>query len=224
MRLPRHIRPYGPSALLLEWEPRIDERISRSVHAYAAAIADHPAITECVPGYASLLIMYRPEACSAYTLREYVYGLSVEEGDLETGRQHLIPVLYGGAWGPDLDAVAVATGNSAQEVIDLHAGREYLVYMLGFRPGFAFLGPTDERLRVDRRPSPRDRVPGGAVGLAGQQTGIYPGEGPGGWQLIGRCPLPLLDGGGHPRLRAGDRVRFQSVDEATFFQYQDQHP
>ncbi|NJB84772.1 inhibitor of KinA [Lewinella marina] len=215
MRRPRFIRPYGSAALLLDWEPLIDEGISRSVHAYAAAIAAHPAVVECVPGYASLLVEFRPDRSSAYQLREYIYAARVAPSE-QLSTYHSVPVRYGGSAGPDLEAVAAATGLSAEAVIELHGSRDYLVYLLGFRPGFAFLGPTDERLAVDRRASPRARVPAGAVGLASRQTGIYPGDCPGGWQLIGQCPLPLVDAEGRPRFRAGDRVRFYSIDEAEF--------
>lgn len=220
MRRPRHIRPYGPSALLLEWEARIDAAISRSVHAYAAAVARHPAVTECVPGYASLLVDFLADRTTAYALREYIYAITVSDPVRERADVHLLPVLYGGDAGADLEAVAGQVGLSPEAVIRLHTDREYLVFLLGYQPGFAFLGPTDEGLRVARRSSPRPRVPAGAVGLAERQTGIYPGGSPGGWQLIGRCPWSLLDASGMPRLRPGDRVRFTPVDERTFAELQ----
>ena len=135
----------------------------------------------------------------------------------ETGRLVTIPVCYGGAFGPDLPFVAKHAGLTEQEVIALHAGRDYRIYMLGFLPGFPYLGGLDERLFTSRLPTPRTAIPAGAVGIGGEQTGIYPIASPGGWQLIGRTPLKLFDpAAGRLPYAAGDRIRFTPITQAEF--------
>jgi inhibitor of KinA len=136
----------------------------------------------------------------------------------DTARELTIPVCYGGAHGPDLEAVARFARCPAAAVIATHASCIYRVYMLGFVPGFAYMGSVDERIAMPRRDTPRLRVPMGSVGIAGRQTGIYPLEAPGGWRLIGRTPLRTFDAGrAAPFLfRAGDHVRFEPVDGAAF--------
>ena len=204
--------PYGASAMLLEWEQRIDPDISASVHAYAAALRSHEQVIECVPAYASLLLNHRSDRTVAYALREFIFGLDPKVASRRPSYLHKLPVCYGGDFGPDLVQVADYSGLSPQEVINCHTAVTYRVYFLGYQPGFGFLGELDARLDIPRRPTPRTRVPAGSVGLAGRQTGIYPMNSPGGWQLIGRCPLPLLQAGADTtRLRAGDRVRFYSI-------------
>lgn len=216
LRLPHHILPYGPGALLINWEQRIAPDISTSVHAYAAALLAHPAVVECIPAYASLLVRFAAAQISAYQLREFIYELRPKTVAPQNVVTHDLPVLYDG---PDLDFVAGKLGLSTSEIISLHTSSVYLVYQLGFQPGFAFLGDTPEALEIERRESPRLKVPAGSVGLAGRQTGIYPMDGPGGWQLIGRCPLPVVRPGTDPtRLRAGDRVGFRSVSAKEFLQ------
>ena len=203
--------------MLLEWEQRIDPDINASVHAYAAALRSHERVIECVPAYASLLITHRGERKVAYALRELIFDLAPEVASRGTSYLHELPVCYGGDFGPDLDEVADHGGLSPQEVINRHTAVTYRVYFLGYQLGFGFLGELDARLEVPRRASPRTRVPAGSVGLAGWQTGIYPTASPGGWQLIGRCPLPLLrDGADITRLRAGDGVRFIPIPATDF--------
>jgi inhibitor of KinA len=129
-----------------------------------------------------------------------------------------IPVCYGGDFGPDLDAVSSHTGLSTEEVVAIHGEPDYLVYMIGFAPGFPYLGGMSERLASPRRESPRAKIPPGSVGIAGSQTGVYPIETPGGWQLIGRTPLRLFrpERDEPSLLRTGDRVRFQAIDRAEY--------
>ncbi len=214
MRSPHYIVSYGSDALLLNWEQRIDPTISTSIHAWAVEIKRHPAVRECVPGYASLLVRFAAPLVSAYDLREFILELKPEKSEQKKTLTHKLPVCYNG---PDLQETAKVLKLSTTELIQLHADQEYLVYQIGFRPGFGFLGQTAPELEVARRATPRARVPAGSVGLAGRQTGVYPTEGPGGWQLIGRCPYPLLRSGDHPSLlRAGDTVRFHPVTEAEF--------
>ena len=208
--MPRRIQDFGPQDLLLEWEQRIDPDINRSVLAYANYLETLDGVRECVPAYASLLVRVTKDR---QAWRETLYDLRLSNPGLPQGKLHRLPVRYGGIFGPDLDEVAAMTGLSVREVVDLHTGQEYLVYLLGFRPGFGFLGQLPAQLNVPRRGTPRPRVPAGSVGLAGRQTGVYPVDSPGGWQLIGHCPLPFLDAQGVSRLSAGDRVRFFLVDD-----------
>jgi inhibitor of KinA len=129
-----------------------------------------------------------------------------------------IPVCYGGDYGPDLDAVSFHTGLSTEEVVAIHGEPDYLVYMIGFAPGFPYLGGMSERLASPRRESPRAKIPPGSVGIAGSQTGVYPIETPGGWQLIGRTPLRLFrpERDEPSLLRTGDRVRFHAIERAEY--------
>lgn len=209
MRRPRHILQYGPAALLLQWEQRIDRAINASVHAYARASEQIPSVLEAVPAYCSLLVTYDRGQIDAYRLREIFFALrpSVQE---TFGKQHRLPVVYGGDFGPDLELVAKSLQLDSEQIIKLHSQEEYWVYQVGYQPGFAFLGETPHQLEVARKAIPRRRLAAGSVGLAGRQTGIYPQEGPGGWQIIGRCPWPMLRAEPAPyvRLQAGDRVQF----------------
>lgn len=215
MRLPRDITSYGPTALLLNWEQQIDQSINESVHIYASAIREIAGVMECIPAYCSLMVTFAPQQINAFTLRERIYDLPLEESrkTIGAGKKviHQVPVVYGGEHGPDLAAVATATGLTTKRVIQLHSKAIYRVYQLGYQPGFGFLGLTDERIAVPRLATPRSRVPAGSIGLAGRQTGIYPHEAPGGWQLIGQTPLTMWDNG------TGRKSRFQAGDEVQFY-------
>jgi len=222
LRQPRTITAYGPTALLLSWEQRIDPAISAGVHAYATALNHHPAVLECIPAYASLLVRYAAPRITAATLKEFIYDLRPPDYSPEERCVHELPVRYDG---PDLKSSAQQLSLSPAALIELHCGPDYQVYQLGFRPGFAFLGDTPAALNIGRRATPRTHVPAGSVGLAGRQTGVYPADSPGGWQLIGRCPVPLLRSGTDPvRLRAGDLVRFLAVGSEEFIHLQNNPP
>lgn len=220
MRRPRQIRPFGPSALLLEWEQTINLEISNGVTAYRRALEGLPVIQECVPGYASLLVVYDPVEISEHGVKEIIFDLSLDSTPSNDAIHHRIPVAYGGIHGPDLIQVAQDKGLNPQKIIDLHCAQRYTVYILGYRPGFAFMGSLPPRLEIGRKKRPRTRVPAGSVGLAGRQTGIYPSDGPGGWQLIGRTPVSLIDSEGQTfaRFAAGDRVSFYPIGTEQFQQ------
>ncbi len=184
-----------------------------------------PEVVEVVPGTTSITIHYDPILVAnrgspvrwvGRSLLRLLADLDEHVGD--EGRVVEVPVCYGGELGPDLDAVAALHGLAADEVVRLHAAGEYRVHMVGFVPGFPYLGGLHPRLHTPRRESPRTSVPRGSVGIGGGQTGIYPVESPGGWQLIGRTPLRLFDAHVEPPalLRAGDVVRFRPVSEAEF--------
>jgi inhibitor of KinA len=188
-----------------------------------------PGFHTTVPAYATLTVFYDPVVVIKSDLpgagcfekiSTYLNNLNLQnkmskpvEGDVVT-----IPVCYGGGFGPDLDEVAGLHQVSTAEVIRLHSAATYKVYMIGFVPGFAYLGGMDERLATPRKATPRKSVLAGAVGIAGQQTGVYPLETPGGWQIIGQTPLKLFDvNRGQPSLlKPGDTVIFKAIDLNEF--------
>ena len=224
----------GEDALLLRLGERIDPALNARVHALAAAIDARrpPWLLDIVPAHAALALCVDVDMIDAGDphLREAPLALAetwlraqafdavaggTAAGELEPA---LIPVRYGGASGPDLESLATAAGLDTGAAIALHAGGEYRVAMLGFAPGFPYLGGLDQRLAAPRRATPRVRVAAGSVGIGGVQTGIYQREGPGGWNIIGRTPLRLFD-----PLRAtpcllvpGQRVRFVAIDDTEF--------
>ena len=170
---------------------------------------------DVVPGIDSVVTRFDAMKTSARDARsaiEEVLGKGI--GPLDIGDELVeIPVMYGGEFGPDLEELSAATGLSPDEIIALHAGREYRVEMVGFTPGFAFIGGLDERLRVPRRKEPRPCVPAGSVGIADARTGLYAMASPGGWTLIGRTPYTLFDAAAEQpfKLAPGMRVRFRPV-------------
>jgi KipI family sensor histidine kinase inhibitor len=176
-----------------------------------------PGFKESIPALSSLTLLYDPMALSRQRLIQEIERVC-ETSDLalDSGRTWRIPVAYGGDFGPDLEDVSRAAGMSEDEAAALHAGETYHVYMLGFLPGFAYLGDVPEKLRLPRRATPRTQVPAGSVAIAAEMTAIYPFESPGGWRLIGRTPFPLWDMAREeePRLRPGDNVRFYPAGAA----------
>ena len=230
------IEPLGDSAILVRLGDHIDSATSDA----ALALADRlgaamvPGIVDIAPAYASVCVRYDIAAFAgtpgSNAPCEHVIawirtnlGSPAKTGDTEpsaaaTVQAIEIPVCYGGAFGADLDAVAEHARLGADEVVARHARAEYRVAMLGFMPGFPYLLGLDPQLHMPRRPEPRTRVPAGSVAIGGAQTGIYPRELPGGWQLIGRTPLRLFDAlRAEPALlRSGSRVRFRAIDAAAF--------
>lgn len=213
-------------ALLLRFGERIDLALNARVHAAVATLQRALPQLECVPAYASVLLRFDPlawrdgDATDPQRRLRSAVEAALAAGGMEPviGREQIIPVCYGGAFGPDLDEVASHCGLTAEAVIARHAAADYRVAMVGFAPGFPYLLGLDPALAMPRRADPRQRVPAGSVAIGGQQTGIYPGQLPGGWQLIGRTPLRLFDvTATRPSLlAAGDRVRFRAIDEAEF--------
>ena len=219
--------PMGDQALIVEFGDRVDPALSAHIAAVAQRLRDsHPiGVFDIVPAYTTLALHYDPAAVGAGTspyeaLAETV-GTWLKTQSVETspaGRVIEIPVCYGGAFGEDLEALARSRGLSADEVIAIHSGSHYYVHMLGFVPGFAYLGGLDARLATPRRDTPRPRVPAGSVAIAGEQTGVYPLDTPGGWQIIGRTPLQLFKPDALPPslLSAGDTVRFVPISAQEF--------
>jgi len=206
----------GDGAVTLTFGSTIDAETGARVLAAAHAIrsASHAAVRDVVAAYTAVTVFYDPlhhgygEMASA--LAELAAGAVGLDADMD-GRRIDIPVRYDG---PDLEDVARATGLTADDVVRLHSGTEYRVHLLGFAPGFAYLGELPPALHLPRRASPRTRVPAGAVAIAGAQTAVYPLATPGGWHLIGSTPTAMWDVRRDPPalLRAGDRVRFTPVD------------
>jgi KipI family sensor histidine kinase inhibitor len=172
------------------------------------------------PAYCSVLVKFDALRWRHEELEEKLRGYlgRLEEVSLPGPRLVEIPVCYGGEYGPDLNEVAKQHGMTPEQVIELHASTTYLVYFLGFVPGFAYLGELPEALVTPRLPAPRKKVPAGSVGIAGNQTGVYPFETPGGWRLLGRTPLAMFrtDREGLSLLSLGDHVRFVSVSREQF--------
>ena len=207
---------------MVEFGSVIDPRVNALVHRMAGAIeeSDIEGVLEMVPTYRSLLIYYDPLQVSLAELQDEISGLAI--GDGETADEHRIveiPTLYGGEHGPDLEFVAENAGMTESEVVATHSGTDYLVYTMGFSPGFPYLGGLDPKLHTPRLQSPRTLIPAGSVGIAETQTGVYPVASPGGWRLIGRSPLRLFDPHASPPtvINAGDRVRFVPLSDAAAY-------
>ena len=210
-------RAAGDQAVLVELGDEIDPDTNARVHSLARAIeeAGVAGLVDLIPAYDSLLVQYDATTVSTADLRAQIVELdSARVESAGGGRVVELPVLYGGEHGPDIEKVAEHAGMAVDDVIGLHSGADYLVYMLGFTPGFPYLGGLDERLATPRVATPRLEIPGGSVGIAESQTGVYPLTSPGGWNIIGRTPLSLFDPTREPPslLAPGDLVRFVPLD------------
>jgi KipI family sensor histidine kinase inhibitor len=210
MTQPRIFR-FGDTALVCEAPAPATLDCQRRIWAAAETARGWPHVLEVVPGMNNLTLVFDPleadsEALAGQLQKAWDAAAKAPLG----GREVEIPVQYGGEFGPDLRDVARHTGLSAQEVVERHSAGEYVVFFLGFQPGFAYMGGLDAALHTPRRASPRVEVPAGSVGIGGEQTGVYPATSPGGWQLIGRTSVPLFDPARTPPtlLQPGDRVRF----------------
>lgn len=217
------LQPFGEAALLVEFgdEPRLD--LNARVHALAALVEASPHVRAVVPGYVSLLVEFDPLIVDAQTIEQWIRERldQTVPSALAVGHARTIPTVYGGEWGPDLEEVAARVGMTPAEVVAAHTTAEQTVYLLGFSPGFPYLGDLPERLGLPRRATPRERVPPGSVAIAERQTGIYTRETPGGWHLLGRTPVQLFDEQHEPPayLQPGDRVRFVAVSAAEWERY-----
>ena len=210
-------RPMGDRSLLVEIGEKISADVNRRVQELMLRLqqANLPGVRELAPSYRSLLVVFDPLTIAPEKLKAAITDVAARPGGSELPQAKLItvPVFYGGDYGPDLEWVAGHLGISTEEVIWLHTETVYRVYMIGFTPGYPYMGELPAALAVPRRSTPRTRVPKGSVGMAQRQTGIYPVESPGGWQIIGWTPIELFD----PKrqipslLEMGDRVKFESV-------------
>ena len=214
--------PEGDSAMLLVFGDRISPEINTKVTAAADSLRERriPGVTDLIPAYCSLLVQYDPLTISCESLRAQLGEILQESrNECEQSRRLIrIPVCYGGEYGPDLEHIAKNAGLTPETVIRIHSSRDYRVYMLGFLPGFCYLGGLDERIHTPRLKTPRLRIPAGSVGIGGSQTGIYPMDSPGGWQLMGRTPVRAYDPNREEPIlfRAGDIIRFVPVDVESY--------
>jgi KipI family sensor histidine kinase inhibitor len=210
----------GDAAFVVEFGNAIDRALNAQVMALhrSLAVAKLPGIVETLPTFRSLMVFYDPLAITRAELEPQVLALAGQKNErAQAGRLWRLPVCYEGEFAPDLAEVAERTGKSVEQVIALHSGATYFAYVLGFMPGFAYLGGLPKVLELPRRKVPRVRVPQNSVSIAGEMTAIYPWESPGGWHLIGRTPVALFDlRRAQPILwNAGDDVQFARVDRST---------
>ncbi|HEX7685065.1 MAG TPA: 5-oxoprolinase subunit PxpB [Trinickia sp.] len=209
------IYPFGDSALVCEAPPPATLACQERIWALARAARDWAHVVDVVPGMNNLTIVFDPLRADLEALaRQMAEAWDQAVGLTPSTREIDIPVRYGGEDGPDLQAVADYTGLSVDEVVKRHASAEYVVFFVGFQPGFAYLGGLDASLHMPRRAVPRLEVPAGSVGIGGEQTGVYPAASPGGWQLIGRTAVAMFDPSRNPPtlLQPGDRVRFTALE------------
>lgn len=215
----------GDCALVAEFGKEIDEHTNALVHALDRAVREKGifGVRECVPTFRSLTVLFDPTLISGKRLTKKLLdlckSLSAEAQTQKTVVE--VPVLYNGE---DLQDVADYAKLSVEEVVRLHAGRDYRIYMLGFLPGFVYLGGMDERIFCPRLATPRTKIHAGAVGIGGEQTGIYPLPSPGGWRLIGTTPVQPYNAARTPPVlfSAGEYIRFVPIDEPTFDEIQAQ--
>jgi KipI family sensor histidine kinase inhibitor len=189
------LKPLGDSAILIQLGDAIDPIINQRVHALSALLQSIPVVVETVPAYCTLLVHYAPLTTTYNQIKNLIKEKisQLDESTHRPSRRLEIPVLYGNASGPDLEPAAATLALSPSELIRLHSEREYTVYMMGFTPGFPYMGILNEKLILPRLSTPRTRVPAGSVAIAGSQTGIYPVDSPGGWHILGYTPLKLFD-------------------------------
>ncbi len=208
-----HFKVHQPAEnyILLDFGNKINEEINKYMIALSSCIK-HEAVLEVIPAYSSILVEFDESKISSKKLYKYINSLKPDIA-IEQGKTHIIPVAYGGEFGPDLKHVAAANNLTKEEVINIHSSNTYRVYMLGFMPGFCYLGGLNSNIACKRKKEPRLKIPKGSVGIAGQQTGIYPSESPGGWQIIGRTTFELY----RPKseeifpVNAGDIIIFKPV-------------
>lgn len=212
----------GESAVTVEFGNIISPEINLQVRQLSINLKENPidGVVETIPTFRSLLVIYNPCKITYKNLikklNKYLKFNKKEINDIS--KVYHVPVCYGGKYGEDLKAVSSHTGLSVNEVIKRHTGTDYLIYMMGFLPGFAYLGGLDEQLITPRLETPRKEIPAGSVGIGGEQTGIYPMVSPGGWRLIGRTPIKPYDINRENTVlyRTGDYIRFYSIDENEY--------
>jgi KipI family sensor histidine kinase inhibitor len=212
----------GDRGLLLQFGDEISREINEKVRRMALAIQAKSieGVIETVPTYRSLLIIYNPILLPIGDLKKRLERIEEElqQTPLQEPKLTRIPVVYGGAYGPDLEGVAKYLQISPEEVIRLHCSKPYLIYMIGFMPGYPYMGELPQALVTPRLKTPRLVVPKGSVAIAQRQTGIYSMESPGGWQILGRTPVELFDPEKDPPalLQMGDFVQFHAISEEEF--------
>ncbi|MDQ0271888.1 5-oxoprolinase subunit PxpB [Cytobacillus purgationiresistens] len=230
--------PLGDQAVIIEFGTEISTNIQKKIHLVTAYLDEQapPWMIEYIPAFTTVTIFYQPAAISRlcnhrYLPFEYASELitsllsSITGGKTSEPRVVKIPVCYGGEFGPDIENVAKLNGLTTEEVIHIHATGVYSVFMIGFAPGFPFIGGMSEKIAAPRRATPRLKIPARSVGIAGIQTGVYPIETPGGWQLIGRTPLELFrpDDAVPSLLQAGDQVQFTPISLEEYQEWENEN-
>lgn len=224
------LQSVGDNAIMVSFGSQIDKSIHKQVSKLSTYLSANPFdwMTAYIPAYTSVTIFYDPIILLRDAKTAHPYDIvdrqisaaleNLQEISADPANIIEIPVCYGGKHGPDLSYVAEMNHLSEKEVIAIHSKTTYLVYMIGFVPGFPYAGRIPKEIRTPRKATPRKRIPAGSVGIADEQTGIYPISSPGGWQIIGRTPLELFrpDAAQPSLLKAGDHIRFKPVDEKVF--------
>lgn len=214
--------PAGENALMVyfagQLSPQVADRVHRAVALLEQALGD--LLIDLVPSYASLLVLFDLYRIDMASLSRQITAVLEDMPDSAelSGKRVELPVYYSLESGPDLEAIARRADLSVDEVVALHQAQEYRVYAIGFAPGFAYLGEVDERIAAPRLATPRAQVARGSVGIAARQTAVYPASSPGGWNLIGRCPVRMFDLNADPPMpvEVGDRVRFRAIGRDDF--------
>ncbi len=212
----------GDSSILIEFGNEINPEINRKIISLVQLIRAQQieGVVDMIPAFCSLLVNYDPRIISYDKMQGRMRELLRMDVQAAAGSRRIfeIPVCYGGEYGPDIENIAANAGLSVEEVIRIHSSQDYLIYMLGFLPGFCYLGGLDERIHTPRLANPRVRIPAGSVGIGGSQTGIYPLDSPGGWQLMGMTPVKTYDPTREiPILvQAGDYIHFIPIDEDEY--------
>jgi len=224
------VRIMGDSACLAELGDEISLPVNKRVRALFLSVQKTPVagLRECVPGYRSLMVFYDPLQLSLDEVQAYLLerAESVNSSSLPEPKTVEVPTVYGGSYGPDLEQVAAFHQKSPEDIIRLHTETTYWVYMIGFTPGFPYLGELPQDLVTPRRDTPRTAVPKGSVGIAQRQTGIYSVQSPGGWQIIGWTPLKLFDPEEWPPTpwEIGDQVTFFPIQEEDIHRWNGYQP
>lgn len=218
------IVPAGDCALREVFDNKIDPSINQLVNSLDQKLTELsiPGVAETIPAFRVLTVLYDPEITELNTLSKTIRQLLSDENEMKSREKRVvhIPVCYDKSFGPDLEELSRHSGLSIEEIIAVHSGRDYLIYMMGFLPGFAYLGGLDPSLHMPRLATPRTSIEAGAVGIAGSQTGMYPMASPGGWRLIGSTPMKLFD----PKrdtpflYETGDYIRFEPVSREDYDQ------
>ncbi|MGZ3849435.1 MAG: 5-oxoprolinase subunit PxpB [Flavisolibacter sp.] len=228
--------PLGDAALLIDFGNLVEEAVNREVLRIFQVLQQEgcPYILDLIPAYSSLAVCYDVPAILQKDSRQTAFETMADLIETTMGkhlalppevpRKMAVPVCYAPVFAPDLEYLAATLAMTAEEIIGVHLSRTYRVFMIGFLPGFAYMGSVDPRIAIPRKKLPVS-VTRGSVGIAGEQTGIYPLDTPGGWQIIGRCPLPVFDKDHNPPVlfRAGDEVTFYPISENEFAHYQTRH-
>ncbi|WP_191561518.1 5-oxoprolinase subunit PxpB [Metabacillus idriensis] len=227
-----NLSPLGDNAIIIE----LGKKIEMNIHEHVQRVFEYfnkkspEWVIECIPAFTTVTLFYNPLKVSKTNQHALPYQIvsayitesmkKLNSSNSSVGRTVEIPVCYGGELGPDLNFVAEHNSLSVNEVIQIHSANEYLVYMIGFAPGFPYIGGMSEKIAAPRRKSPRLKIPAGSVGIAGTQTGIYPIETPGGWQLIGQTPVKLFQPESETPtlLKAGDTIKFKPISYEQYLE------